>query len=488
MASKSKPAAVKEAEPDVDATLSAIFGSRAKISPSAPATTQESRLQKYSPSGDLTEPSSQAEASAKAATTTAPKVLVSQHSTAINQTPSTQSFLRWHQFEEAKLPPRENFKRSRREKIFAPLDRFKVELPGEVGVEGFGGVIEFAHNIFHSNIHLDFLESERDILLPKQPEGAEPLSEKELERIEVELFNAARYSGDSEYLTGVTWSEEGEAGSITLYKVEFDSRDNAVGVQPVAAMQDVPSQILVAMRTHEKIKKKIVFVPTDDDDDIPGAFKWKANPSRGPTYMTVADSDREKLPHHDRSHSRDRDRSRRRSRSRDRDAHRGPKLASADGIHATIPQFVALLHASRAILEDIESSHITTLETASGRVVPSVKMIKPPREYSHRGDNIHVAVFIPKEAEWAEEHIFWTDEDGMTEFRRKRYWGLIEREKHRSRSRHGGSRSRSRHDGERSHSRHESPDGERSGSRHGDKGHEEKSRRRRVVDKVHKLF
>ncbi|KAK4447408.1 hypothetical protein QBC34DRAFT_259837, partial [Podospora aff. communis PSN243] len=373
-------------------------------------------------------------------------------------------FLRWHQFSQAKLPPRENFKKSRREKIFAPLDRLKVELPGEVGVEGFGGVIEFAHNIFHSKIHLDFLESERDILLPKQPDGEE-LSERELERIEVELFNVGRYSGESEFLTVVTWTEEDEEGSITLYKVEFDEdrKQNVVGVVPVAAMQGVPSPILVSMRTHEKVKRKVVFVPKedDDDDDGPGLFKWKANHSRGPSYMTVGDSDREKLPS-SRAHSRDRSHSRRRSRSHER----GPKLAQADGIEATIPQFVALLHASRSILEDVETSHITTLETASGRVVPSVKVIKPPRANSHRGDNIHVAVLIPKDSEWAEEHIFWTDEDGMVEFRRRRYWSLIERE--RIKGGHG-SRSQSRHEHEeRGHGRH---DGERGHSRHEDRSH-----------------
>jgi len=478
MASKTNPPAVQD--PDgIESSLSALFGSRAKISSSAVVTVnQDTQVQKYTPSGEPGKPTLKPESSAETPAATY-KFAVEHHESGIRQSTTKQSFLQWHQFEEVKLPARENFKKSRREKIFAPLDKLKVELPGEVGVEGFGGVIEFAHNIFHSHIHLDFLESERDILLPKGPEGLEKLSEKELERIEVELFNVGRYNGDSEFLTAVTWSENGEAGSITLYKVEFDSRDNAIGVQPVAAMQDVPSPILVSMRTHEKIKKKVVFVPTDDDD-AQGSFKWKANPSRGPTYMKRGES--EAFPPYG---SRDR----RRSVSRDSgDSRRGPKLADADGIHATIPQFVALMHANRSILEDIESSHITSLETEDGRVVPSVHLIKPPRANSHKGENIHVAVLFPNEAEWAEEHIFWTDEDGLVEFRRKKYWDLIDREKRRRGSHE--SRSRSRHS---THSRHSSPDdddrrGSRSHSHHHLSGHSESRSRSRLSSKVHSLF
>ncbi|KAK1833942.1 hypothetical protein QBC39DRAFT_369571 [Podospora conica] len=359
------------------------------------------------------------------------------------------NFLDWTTFDEATLPPRDNFRKARRDKILGPLDRFKVELPGEIGLEGFGGLVESAHSIVHSHDHLEFMESEREILLPSVESTPEKLSQRELERLEVELFDLTKYNGYCEFLTAVTWAEDGDSGSVTLYKVNVGPRDIAVGIRPVAAMQGVPKSILVGMRTHDKIKRKAVFVPTDEDAQ---GFKWKANPSRGPSYVKLRDSVSSQPVPRVRSHSRE--------RSSSRDPY-GSSQVDAHGIKATIPQFVALMHSNRSILEQVQTTHITLLDTGDGDVTPAVTMVKAPRHNSHAGDGVHVAVLMPNEAEWAEEHIYWIDEAGLTEFRRRKYWDLIER----------GSRSRSRH----SHSRHTSPDDRhksrsRSRSRHSGHG------------------
>ncbi len=359
------------------------------------------------------------------------------------------NFLDWVTFEEVTLPPKENVKRSRRDKIFTPLEKFKVELPGDVSIEGLGGLVESAHNLFHSPVLLDFMESKRNLLITPDSSvasKAKHLTPKELERLEIELFDLTKFNGSSEFLTAVTWSEEGESGSITLYRVISNSQDVSVAIRPIAAMQEVPKSILVSMRTHDKIKRKVVFVPSDDD--VQG-FKWKANPSRGPTYVKLGDDEEPNEDEEPPSHSRDR-RSTSRNHSRRGSSRQGPKLADADGVRATIPQFVALLHANRSILEDIESSRIELVETDDGKAVPSVNLSRPPRPNSHEGDSVHVAVLIPNEAEWADEHILWTDKYGLQEFRRRKFWDLIEKE----RTREHGSRSESRHN---LHSRHASP-------------------------------
>ncbi|KAK0724380.1 hypothetical protein B0H67DRAFT_680003 [Lasiosphaeris hirsuta] len=350
------------------------------------------------------------------------------------QKPPGHNFLDWVTFTETTLPPRPNLKKSRRSKIFAPLGKLKLGLPGEVEVEGLDGLVEVAHNIFRSDIHMDFLDSERELLLPA---GGTELSRKEMERLEVELFSVAKYAADSDsnYLTAMAWAEDGDYGAITLYEV-LDKGGNAVGIRPVAAMREVPKQILVDMRKHEKIKK-VVFVDGDADEDVT-IFKWKANPSQGPTYAKLGAGDED-----------------------EGEGRYGGRLADADGIHATIPQFVALLHANRAILEEVKSTHVIPLETEAG-VVPHVKMHQPPRDNAHKGDNIHVAVLIPGDASWADEQIYWTDGNGLVEFRRKRYWGLIERERRRER----GSRSRSRHGSHSGEGRQRSRSRSRSRSRH----------------------
>lgn len=301
------------------------------------------------------------------------------------------------------------------------------------------------------------MESERDILLPPLESTTEKLSQRELERLEIELFDLTKYNGYCEFLTAVTWSEDGESGSVTLYKVNVEPREDAFGIRPVAAMQGVPKSILVSMRTHEKIKRKAVFVPANEDAQ---GFKWKANPSRGPTYVKLQDS-ASSPPVRMRSPSRQRSSSR---------GHYGPSQVDAHGIKATIPQFVALMHSNRSILEQVQTTHLSLLDTEDGGVMPAVSLVKAPRPNSHAGDGVHVAVLIPNEADWAEEHIYWIDEAGLTEFRRRKYWDLIGRGRHESRSTSRQSHSRhaspdDRHKS-RSRSRHSGHGGSRSRSRH----------------------
>ena len=88
-------------------------------------------------------------------------------------------------------------------------------------------------------------------------------------------------------------------------------------------------------------------------------------------------------------------------------------MANADGILATIPQFVALMHGNRSILEDDKSTRINTQRTAVGDVLSAVKLLKPPRSNPHEGDSVHVAVLILDRTSWIDEEIIWTVKDGL---------------------------------------------------------------------------
>ncbi|KAG7284689.1 hypothetical protein NEMBOFW57_009298 [Staphylotrichum longicolle] len=177
-------------------------------------------------------------------------------------------FLDWTTFDEATLPPRKNARRSRLDRILSPLKSVNAGLPGSVSVDGLGGVIESAHGVFHSVRRLDFMESERAIYL--MPEDGAPRSDslprRELERYENELFDLSKYDGPCAYLTAMTWTEETLAGSITLFEVLFGNAGETVALRPVAAMRDVPSSVLIKMRTDERIRRKAVLTPTDEDD------------------------------------------------------------------------------------------------------------------------------------------------------------------------------------------------------------------------------
>jgi len=354
-------------------------------------------------------------------------------------------FLDWATFDEATLPPRKNARRSRLDRILSPLKSVNAGLPGSVSVDGLGGVIESAHGVFHSVRRLDFMESERIIYL--MPEDTAPpsgsLPRRELERYENELFDLSKYDGACGYLTAMTWTEETLAGSITLFEVLFGDAGETVALRPVAAMRDVPSSVLVKMRTDERVRHKAVLTPTDEDDRT---LEWRANPSRRPRYVRLS---RSKTPA---SHLR--------SPSRSRRGHAGLGLAEGDGVCATIPQFMALLHARRSILEDARSSRVSLMPTEDGESKPTVSLFQSPLSNPHEGDGVHVAVLVPNHALWAEEEIVWTDGTGLAEFRQRQYWQLVERASSRRRN---GSRSRSRMRGE-DQGRNERS-GQRSGSR-----------------------
>lgn len=352
--------------------------------------------------------------------------------------PAATKFLEWTTLDEATLRPRKNARRSRLDRILFPLKSVSAGFPGNVSVDGLGGIIESAHGIFHSVRRLDFMESERTIHVLRKDGAPAPntLSGRELQRYEDELFDLSKYNGSCDYLTAMAWTEEALAGSITLYQVLFGDAGEAIGIRPVAAMRDVPSPVLVRMRTEERIKRKAVLTLIEADDRT---FDWKANPSRGPRYVRLGGA---------RGSPR-----RLRSPSRSRSGHRGPGLADGDGVCATIPQFFALMHARRSILEHVASARITLTECADGDTKPAVFMTQPPRSSPHEGDGVHVAVLVPNDALWAEEEIVWTDQTGLAEFRQRAYWDLIERT-----SRHVRSRSRNR--------RRESGQNERADSRH----------------------
>lgn len=442
MASKSVPA-IKEPE-----SRTTRIDVRAKSATALTTVNNETRMQAYVPGGELVGPSPRPESPDEGPTETTIRAYPHSQGTM----PQAPRFFDWATFEEVSLPARENFKRSRRDKVFESLNELKLELPGEIGLEGLGGLGKSVHGIFHSSKYLDFLESKRDILLPEKPSSSsksEAPSDRELQILETTLFDVTKFNDASNFLTAVTWSEEHDiSGSITLYEVLADSSGNSIGIRPVAAMQHVPNPILVKLRTDEDVRK-LVFVPAEGGQ---GRLKWRSNPQRGPTYVKLKNSER---PAPSPSRSRD-------GRSPSRDSHgshgsHSQKLADADAIQATIPQFVALLHASRSILEDVLSTHLELVKTKTGAVVPKIELTGPPRRNPHKGDKVHVAVLMPTDAEWADEHIYWTDSEDAAEFRHRRYWDLIEQE----RSKDDGGRSTSRHSHSHSRSRHDSRDGSR---------------------------
>lgn len=353
---------------------------------------------------------------------------------------------------------------------------------------------------------------------------------RDLQLLESELFDTAKHVGtggsSANHLTVLTWSSDSPHGTITLFEVDlvsaaqqpssythplylqpppqlpppppsalagrrrtstttttsrrrpappplnlalpYHQRQHATAqaIRPIAAMEDVPRQVLVNMRTDGGIRKQVLR-----HDAVCNRFRWTAqHTARPPSYArvsTVATSDmgpETRLVVHtamaagfrfDVSEDKEEDwqdgyavdprrgggnSTWRRSSSRRSRSERSwwtvenPRSVRSwegrrkEGVVATMPQFLALLHASRTIIEAASSaSAACRVETDEGERVRAVSLHHAPRGKRHLGRDVHVVVLVPDGASWANERMFWTDGvGGLVELRQKKYKNVVE--------------------------------------------------------------
>ncbi|KAK3986172.1 hypothetical protein QBC44DRAFT_273565 [Cladorrhinum sp. PSN332] len=323
--------------------------------------------------------------------------------------------------------------------------------------------------------------TERTILLPNPSVLGPTPSQRLLERLESDLFNASKYlssssSSHSQNLTVLTWSDDSPWGTATLFEVSLPQHssstppppgigllarrrrdtslslrtaadsNHAVTIKPLAAMELIPRNLLVQFRLDQTLRKLSISHTNSQ-------FKWTSTAgSRSPSYATLLDPEDGTYPQPETEQptsllsAMDDDidfilgpRSRYRKHLHPSD----PRLlfdsaeveVEADGIISTLPQFLALLHTQLSIIEVIDSTPITTtdtkVETVSGRKVRGVSLRDWPKGKKHTGRDVHVVVLVPEGAEWAEESIFWSDDAGsLRELRAgRRYGSVIKRER-----------------------------------------------------------
>ncbi|KAK4188874.1 hypothetical protein QBC35DRAFT_381504 [Podospora australis] len=408
------------------------------------------------------------------------KIVVSIQGREDDDTDKRNAFFYWKEYHPSPLARKTPF--GRHSSIATPRDELIDAVSGlNLGgpVKGLGKLARpVMHKYYHTEQALaEFMHKSDRVLLRPSYTGAEMANQRELERIETELFDTSKYmNGNGNNLTVVTWSDDSPWGAITLFEVDtplpntprrsdsllnrrkrfglasLDLRENGKGpraVKPVAAMELVPQQVLTNIRMDTAIKKLICVHQN-------GRFKWvvpqgSASP---PCYARLQDPDEEdeeeSIPSPPKGISTttaamEADEEailgyrRRKTRSRHLSADNpgySSKEIDADGVVATIPQFLALLHANHSSLIEVASSSAITssyIPTDAGEF-KAVNLDEFPKGKKHTGRAIHVVVLLPARADWADEKIFWTDEVGsLRELRQGRFRGLIERPRRRRR-------------------------------------------------------
>ncbi|KAK4112793.1 hypothetical protein N656DRAFT_752871 [Canariomyces notabilis] len=350
-------------------------------------------------------------------------------------------FLSWAEFHPFPITLRNHTIQSPREELIHALDHIE-----SAKVKGVGRLARPLINRLHTAQQLsDFLaHAERSILRPFPAAALYPNpTARELDRLESELFDTAKFTGSGDnHVTVLTWSADSPRGTITLFEADlFRNPDMALplssnrrtprrvgcamSLRPVAAMEDVPRQVLVNMRTDQGVRKLVL-----KHDMAENRFRWGARYGSEPRYARLLDDldgyddEDDSTTARSTGHAR---RARERSSLRGGRDHRGE--ADCDGVVATIPQFLALLHASRSIVEVASAGAISDdkVETEDCERFRAVVLRDWPEGKRHTGREVHVVVLVPAAAKWADEPIFWTDEaSSLRELRQKKYRDVIE--------------------------------------------------------------
>ncbi|KAM0424829.1 hypothetical protein ACHAPT_009885 [Fusarium lateritium] len=230
----------------------------------------------------------------------------------------------------------------------------------------------------------------------KSDEKSQELSEKDQEQLvslENELLGLDKYmGGDSEYLTVVTYSDD-YVGAIALFQAKLSPDHKITSLDRVAMISDVPRMICDILQEEISPNRYVVGrakrkVKCFDRGGLPPPQIIKVSNQATPWSSSGGGW---------------------------RQALRVPQLtteySSGEGLVATIPQMIGLLHLQHLTLTKLASSQAFVFEKpidASGGPLRRGILLKGrPEGLSHIGQNTRIAVLFPMDSAWAREQFFW---------------------------------------------------------------------------------
>ncbi|KAK4038458.1 hypothetical protein C8A01DRAFT_37583 [Parachaetomium inaequale] len=233
-----------------------------------------------------------------------------------------------------------------------------------------------------------------------------------LHKIENELMSSVKYQfGESEYITVITYSNDVDSGAVALFKASsFGKNSTVTRLDLEARFQDMPKEIC----------RILVKEGNPNRFELKRAGKTLTCRARGvlpPLRPAIVAAEEGKEEWTDIGGG-----WRRALHIILNDDHDGDSelelSTPREGLIATVPQMLALLHLRYRLVDAVPSAPIFSFAPPlrcgkagaadpSGYVRRGIKLLGPPSGAPHVGNAGTIAVLFSRESRWVREQLFW---------------------------------------------------------------------------------
>ncbi|KAK1755498.1 hypothetical protein QBC47DRAFT_380530 [Echria macrotheca] len=247
------------------------------------------------------------------------------------------------------------------------------------------------------------------LLAPVGESDSEKL--ERLHQVENELISSVKYQlGESEYITVITFSEEAASGAVALFKAASFGENSTINrLDLEARFQDMPKEICRILAREgnpnrfelKRAGKALTCRARGNLPPVCPAAVGAAGDGKHEEWTDIGSGWRRALhilPDHD-------------------DDSTTSSPAPREGLIATVPQMLALLHLRYRVVDCVPSTPIFSFASPlrsgkadaglSGHVRRGMKLLGPPSGTTHVGNTSTIAVMFSRESRWVKEQFFW---------------------------------------------------------------------------------
>jgi hypothetical protein len=250
----------------------------------------------------------------------------------------------------------------------------------------------------------------RHLLEAPESSDSEDAKMERLHKIENELMSSVKYQfGESEYITVITYSNDVDSGAVALFRASsFGKNSTVTRLDLEARFQDMPKEIC----------RILVKEGNPNRFELKRAGKTLTCRARGilpplRPAVVATEGGREEWTEIGGGWRRALHIILNDDRGGDTDSESAPR----EGLIATVPQMLALLHLRYRLVDSVPSAPVFSFAPPlrsgkagpgpSGYVRRGIKLLGPPSGAPHVGNEGTIAVLFSRESRWVREQLFW---------------------------------------------------------------------------------